>query len=82
MACNALRVWPKIQISADKNEPTIPTAARTSVALSGTLPTTAASVAESIGSAIPANNAGTARRFIFLKESGLVVVMSFSVWRK
>lgn len=68
MAEMALRVWPKIQISAERKEPTIPTAASASVPFTGMFPTIAASVIEITGSAIPAISAGMARRLMFLKE--------------
>ena len=48
--------------------PTIPTAARDSVALISMFPTIAVSVIERIGSAIPAIRAGIASLFIFLNE--------------
>lgn len=64
----ALRVWPKIQMSMDKNVPTIPTAASDSVALWFTLPIIAVSVNDNTGSATPEINAGMANLLIFLKE--------------
>ena len=68
----ALLVWPNTQISIDKNVPTIPTAAKDSVALISILPMIAVSVNDSTGSEIPAINAGIANRFMFFMESGLV----------
>ena len=68
----ALRVCPNIQISIDKNEPTIPTAARDSVLNASIFPTTAASVLDSIGSAIPAIIAGMASCWIRLKEISIL----------
>jgi|TARA_Y100000385_G_scaffold238504_1_gene253520 hypothetical protein len=50
----------------DRNEETIPTAARDSVALFGICPTMAASVNERIGSEIPAMMAGMASVLICL----------------
>ena len=66
MAEMALLVWPKIQISMDKKEPTIPTAASASTPSTGIFPTIAVSVMDKIGSAIPAMVAGIAKRFIDL----------------
>ena len=63
----ALRVWPKIHISMDKNEPTIPAAAKDSIPSWGMLPTMAVSVMDKIGSAMPAMVAGMARLFMVLK---------------
>ena len=60
----ALRVWPNIQISIDKNEPTIPTAANDSSPSTGILPTIAVSVMDKTGSAIPAMVAGIANLFM------------------
>lgn len=56
---------------ADKNEPTIPAAAKASIELSSTLPITAMSVRDISGSAIPAIIAGMAILFIFLKLTEL-----------
>lgn len=67
MADIALRVCPKIQINIDKNEPTIPAAARDSNPSTGILPTIAVSVIDSMGSAIPAIVAGIASLLIVLK---------------
>ena len=68
MAEMADRVWARIQMSAERNDPAMPTAARASVGLIRMLPTMAVSVIESRGSAIPAIIAGIARLLIFLKE--------------
>lgn len=62
-----LRVWPKIQMSIDKKDPTMPAAARDSNPSTGMFPTIAVSVIESNGSAIPAIVAGIANLLIFLK---------------
>ena len=67
MAEIAVLVWATIQMIADKNEPTIPAAARASIEFSSTFPITAISVNEISGSAIPAIIAGIAILFIFLK---------------
>tara|TARA_R110002072_G_scaffold15_1_gene107 strand:- start:1295 stop:1534 length:240 start_codon:yes stop_codon:yes gene_type:complete len=67
----ALRVWPNIQINIDKNEPTIPAAAKDSMPSWGMLPTMAVSVIDSIGSAMPAIVAGMARLLIVLKLIGV-----------
>jgi hypothetical protein len=64
--------WPKTQISIDKKDDTIPTAARDSVAFKLICPTMAASVIESMGSEIPAIIAGIANLFIWLLESALL----------
>ena len=71
----ALRVCPKIHMSIDKKEPTIPTAARDSTLFSAILPTTAASVLDNIGSAIPAIRAGIASCCIRLKEISILFVV-------
>lgn len=63
----ALLVCPKTQISIEINVPTIPTAAKDSVALPSMLPIIAVSVIDKIGSAIPAINAGTANLLMCLK---------------
>lgn len=63
----ALRVCPRIQMSMDRKEPTIPAAARDSSPSTGIFPTIAVSVIESKGSAIPAIVAGIARLFMDLK---------------
>ena len=55
-----LRVWPSTQISMDRNEPTIPAAAKDSRPSTGMLPTIAVSVMDRIGSAIPEMVAGMA----------------------
>ena len=60
----ALRVCAKIQIKAERNVPTIPTAASDSIPNSLIFPTTAASVAERTGSAIPEIIAGMASCWI------------------
>lgn len=62
----ALLVWPKIQISIERNEPTIPTAAKDSMPSTGILPTMAVSVMERTGSAMPATVAGMASLLIDL----------------
>ena len=67
MADMALRVCPRIQISIERNEPTIPAAAKDSNPSTGMLPTIAVSVIDNKGSAIPAIVAGIARAFIDLK---------------
>ena len=67
----ALRVCPNIQINIDKNEPTIPAAAKDSMPSWGMLPTMAVSVIDSIGSAMPAIVAGMARLLIVLKLIGV-----------
>ena len=63
----ALRVCPRIQMSMDKKEPTIPAAARDSKPYSGIFPTMAVSVMDSRGSAIPAIVAGIAKLMMLLK---------------
>ena len=63
----ALLVCPKTQISMDMNAPTIPTAAKDSVALISTFPTIAVSVNVKIGSDTPAIKAGMASLFMCLK---------------
>lgn len=72
MAEMALRVCPSIHISIERKEPTIPTAASASTLFSAMLPTTAASVLDSTGSAIPAMSAGTASCCMRLKEISTV----------
>ncbi len=54
-------------MSIERNEPTIPAAARDSNPSTGILPTIAVSVMDNSGSAIPAIVAGIARAFIDLK---------------
>ena len=71
----ALRVCPKIQIKAERNEPTIPTAARDSIPNSFKFPTTAASVADSTGSAIPEIIAGMASCWIREKEISVCFIL-------
>ena len=63
----ALLICPKTQTSIEIKAPTIPTAARLSVAFISIFPTIAVSVIERRGSAIPAIRAGIASVFIFLK---------------
>ena len=63
----ALRVCPNTHINIDKNDPTIPAAARDSIPSISILPTIAVSVNESKGSAIPAIVAGIANLLMFLK---------------
>lgn len=63
----ALRIWPKTQINIEINAPTIPTAAKLSVAFVSILPIIAVSVMDKRGSAIPAIKAGIASLFIFFK---------------
>ncbi len=63
----ALRVCPKTQISIEIKAPTMPIAAKDSVALISIFPTIAKSVMDRIGSDTPAINAGIARRLIFLR---------------
>lgn len=60
----AERDCPNTQMSMDKNEETIPTAASDSVALTVMCPTIAASVNERMGSETPAIRAGIAKRLI------------------
>lgn len=62
-----LRVWPSTQMSMDKNEPTIPAAAKDSKPSTGILPTMAVSVMERMGSAMPEMVAGTASWLMLLK---------------
>ena len=62
----ALLVCPKTQTSMEMNAPTIPTAARDSVALFSIFPIIAVSVIDNRGSAITAISAGKAKLFIFL----------------
>ena len=62
----AERDCPKTQMSMDKNEETMPTAARETVAFKGICPTMAASVSDKIGSETPAIMAGMASRLICL----------------
>ena len=62
----AERDCPKTQISMDKKEETMPTAARETVAFKGICPTMAASVSDKIGSETPAIMAGMASRLICL----------------
>ena len=59
---------PITHINIDKNDETIPIAAKDSVALILICPTIAASVIDSTGSEIPAIIAGIASLFIFLFE--------------
>jgi hypothetical protein len=54
----------------DKNEPTIPAAAKDSMPSWGILPTMAVSVIDRIGSAMPAIVAGMARLLMVLKLIG------------
>ncbi|MFT5761694.1 MAG: hypothetical protein ACI8WA_000812, partial [Polaribacter sp.] len=56
--------------------PTIPTAAKDSMALFSMLPIIAVSVIESKGSAIPATKAGKANLFIFLKLMSVFKISS------
>ena len=63
----ALRVCPRIHISMDRKEPTIPTAARDSRPSPGMFPTIAVSVMERSGSAIPAIVAGMASLLIVFR---------------
>lgn len=65
----AERDCPKTQMSMDKNEETMPTAARETVAFKGICPTMAASVSDKIGSETPAIMAGMASRLICLLDS-------------
>ena len=62
----AERDWPKTQMSIDKKEETIPTAASERVAFKGICPTMAASVRDKIGSETPAIMAGIASWLICL----------------
>ena len=71
------RDCPKTQISIDKNEDTIPTAASDSVALLGMWPTIAASVRDKMGSAIPAIMAGMAKRLTCRSVIKLVFSLFF-----
>jgi hypothetical protein len=54
----------------DKNDPTIPAAAKDSIPSWGIFPTMAVSVMDSRGSAMPAIVAGMARLFMVLKLIG------------
>ena len=63
----ALLICPKTQINIEMNAPTIPTAAKLSVAFSEMLPIIAVSVIDNNGSAIPAIKAGIANLLIFFK---------------
>ena len=63
----ALLVCPRIQISIERKEPTIPAAARDSSPSTGIFPTIAVSVMDNSGSAIPAIVAGMAKAFMDLK---------------
>ena len=64
----ALLICPKTQTNIEIKAPTIPTAARDSMALFSMCPIIAVSVIESKGSAMPAINAGKASLLILLKE--------------
>ena len=68
--------WPKTQISIDKKDDTIPTAARDSVAFKLICPTMAASVSDKIGSETPAIMAGMATRLICL-----LLTLEFKVYK-
>lgn len=72
MADIADLVCARIQIIVDKKDPTIPTAASDSVPYSERLPTTAASVEDNTGSAIPAMIAGNANCWILLNEMSIL----------
>lgn len=63
----ALRVCPRIHISIDKKEPTIPTAARDSRPYVCMFPTIAVSVIDKTGSAMPAMVAGMAKLLMVLR---------------
>ena len=67
MAEMELRVWPSTQMSMDKNEPTMPAAAKDSSPSIGILPTIAVSVMERMGSAMPEMVAGIANWLMLLK---------------
>jgi hypothetical protein len=73
MAEIALLLWARIQISMERKDPTIPTAASASVPNSGIFPTTAASVLDNTGSAIPDKIAGIASCCILLKEISVLI---------
>ena len=76
MADMALLVCPNIHISIDKNDPTIPAAAKDSNPSTEMLPTMAVSVIERMGSAIPAIVAGKAKLLIVLKLTAVFNVGS------
>ena len=63
----ALLICPKTQTNIEIKAPTIPTAAKLSVAISSIFPIIAVSVMDNRGSAIPAIKAGMASLLIFLK---------------
>ena len=67
MAEMELRVWPSTQMSMDKNDPTMPAAAKDSSPSTGMLPTMAVSVMERMGSAMPEMVAGIANWLMLLK---------------
>ena len=67
MAEIALRHCPKIQISMDKNVPTIPIAAKDSTGFTSIFPTMAVSVIDRIGSATPEIKAGIASLLMLFK---------------
>ena len=71
----ALLVCPKTQISMDIKAPTIPTAAKDSVAFVSIFPTMAVSVMDRIGSETPEIKAGIASLFIFLKEMVALTIL-------
>ena len=63
----ALLVCPKTQMSMEIKAPTIPTAAKDSVAFKSILPTMAVSVNDKIGSDTPEINAGIANLLIYFR---------------
>ena len=67
MDAKALRVCPNTQMSIDIKVVTMPTAAKASVGFNSTLPRTAASVNDKIGSDIPEISAGMASLLICFK---------------
>ena len=72
----ALRVWPRIHISIDRNEPTIPTATSDSSPSTGIFPTMAVSVIDKTGSAMPAMVAGMANLFMVWKLTAVLKIDS------
>ena len=65
----ALLICPKTQTNIEIKAPTIPTAAKLSVAFTSILPIIAVSVIDNKGSAIPAIKAGMASLLMFLKRN-------------
>lgn len=75
----ALLVCPRIQMSIDKKDPTIPTAASDSKPSTLILPTMAVSVMDNTGSAIPAIVAGMASLLIVLKFTLVLKVGNYKI---